>query len=75
MREVTVENSGGAARAGLRVTVNGREMTAKPSYLGEATLPVAVFGADADELTYTVEVTFPDLPLPSVTEQRTVRVD
>jgi hypothetical protein len=36
---------------------------------------VAVFGADADELTYSVEVTFPDLPLPPVTESRTVRVD
>ena len=33
------------------------------------------YGADADELTYTVEVTFPDLPLPSVTEQRTVTVE
>jgi replicative superfamily II helicase len=75
LREVPVENTGGAARAGLRVTVNGREMTAKPSYLGETTLPVAVFGADADELTYTVEVAFPDLPLPSVREERRVRVE
>ncbi len=74
MREVTVANNGGGARAGLRVTVNGREMTAKPSYLGQATLPVAVFGADADELEYTVEVTFPNRPLPPVTASRTVDV-
>ncbi|MBX0296104.1 DEAD/DEAH box helicase [Haloarcula nitratireducens] len=74
MREVTVANNGGGARAGLRVTVNGREMTAKPSYLGQTTLPVAVFGADADELTFTVEVTFPNRPLPPVTQSRTVRI-
>ncbi|WP_276273919.1 DEAD/DEAH box helicase [Haloarcula litorea] len=72
--EVTVANNGGGVRAGLRVTVNGREMTAKPSYLGQTTLPVAVFGADADELTYTVEVAFPDEPLPPVTRSRTVEV-
>ncbi|PSP86100.1 DEAD/DEAH box helicase [Halobacteriales archaeon QS_6_64_34] len=75
MREVTVANNGGSARAGLRVTVNGREMTAKPAYLGQATLPVAVFGADADELTFTVEVTFPDQPLDPVTSSRTVTVE
>ncbi len=74
MREVTVANDGGDARAALRVTVNGREMTAKPSYLGEATLPVAVFGADADELRFTVEVAFPDLPLAPITDNRTVTV-
>jgi len=75
MREVTVANNGGSARAGLRVTVNGREMTAKPAYLGQTTLPVAVFGADADELTFTVEVTFPDQPLDPVTSSRTVTVE
>ncbi|WP_324759991.1 DEAD/DEAH box helicase [Haloarcula montana] len=74
MREVTVSNEGGDARAALRVTVNGREMTTKPSYLGEATLPVAVFGADTDELRFTVEVAFPDLPLQPVTDSRTVSV-
>jgi len=74
MREVTVANNGGGARAGLRVTVNGREMTAKPSYLGQTTLPVGVFGADADELTFTVEVTFPNQPLDPVTSSRTVSV-
>ena len=75
MREVTVANNGGGARAGLRVTVNGREMTAKPAYLGQTTLPVAVFGADTDELTFTVEVTFPDQPLDPVTSSRTVGVE
>jgi replicative superfamily II helicase len=74
MREVTVANNGGGARAGLRVTVNGREMTAKPAYLGQTTLPVAVFGADTEELTFTVEVTFPDHPLDPVTSSRTVTV-
>ncbi len=68
MREVTVENTGGSARAGLRVTVNGREMTAKPSYLGQATLPVAVFGADADELTFTVEDAFSAMSFGTITE-------
>jgi replicative superfamily II helicase len=74
MREVTVANNGGGAHAGLRVTVNGREMTAKPSYLGQANLPVAVFGADTDELTFTVEVSFPNRPLPPITDSRTVTV-
>ena len=74
MCEVTVRNTGGGARAGVRVTVNGREMTAKPAYLGEAAVPVAVFGADAASLTYTVEVTFPDLPLPPVTRERSVDI-
>ncbi|MBX0322327.1 DEAD/DEAH box helicase [Halomicroarcula sp. F13] len=74
MCEVTVANNAGGARAGLRVTVNGREMTAKPAYLGQTNLPVAVFGADADELEYTVEVSYPNLPLPPVTSSRTVDV-
>jgi replicative superfamily II helicase len=77
MREVRVRNHGEGARAGLRVTVNGTEMTASETYLdGEATVPVAVFGApDADELAYAVEVTFPELPLEPVVETRTVRVE
>jgi len=75
MREVVVANNGGGARAGLRVTVNGREMTAKPSYLGQAKLPVGVFGADADELEFTVEISFPDRPLDPVTSTRTVSIE
>jgi replicative superfamily II helicase len=73
--EVRVRNVGGDARAGLRVTVNGVEMTARDRYLGEATLPVGVFGGDADELRFTVEVAFPDLPVHPVVETRTVRVE
>jgi uncharacterized membrane protein len=65
---------GGAARAGIRVTVNGVEMTTKASYLGEATVPVGVFGGDADELEFAVEVVFPELPLHPSVETRTVRV-
>jgi len=74
MREVTVRSVGGAARAGIRVTVNGVEMTTKASYLGEATVPVGVFGGDADELEFAVEVVFPELPLHPSVETRTVRV-
>ncbi|MFB6152314.1 MAG: DEAD/DEAH box helicase [Haloarculaceae archaeon] len=75
MREVRVRNVGGDARAGLRVTVNGVEMTTGARYLGEATLPVGVFGGDADELEFAVEVAFPDLPLAPLVETRTVRVE
>ncbi|MEF8884097.1 MAG: DEAD/DEAH box helicase [Haloarculaceae archaeon] len=75
MREVRVRNVGGDARAGVRVTANGVEMTGKNAYLGESTVPVGVFGADAEELTYAVEVAFPDLPLQPVSFERTVRVE
>ena len=74
MREVRVRNVGGDARAGIRVTVNGVEMTGKNAYLGESTVPVGVFGGDADELIYAVEVAFPELPLQLVVAERTVRV-
>ncbi|WP_247005707.1 DEAD/DEAH box helicase [Halorientalis litorea] len=75
MCEVTVRNDGDGARAGVRVTVNGREMTATESYLGTETLPVGVFGGDTDELRFTVTVTFPELPLEPVSASRTVRVE
>jgi replicative superfamily II helicase len=75
MREVRVRNVGGDARAGLRVTVNGVEMTTKDSYLGEATLPVGVFGGDADRLEFAVEVAFPELPVHPTVEARTVRIE
>ncbi|MFC7132970.1 MULTISPECIES: DEAD/DEAH box helicase [Salinibaculum] len=74
LHEVTVRTTAGSARAGLRVTVNGREMTRKDSYLGETTLPVAVFGGDDADLEFSVHVTFPDLPLPPVVHSRSVRV-
>jgi len=74
LREVTVRTTAGSARAGVRVTVNGREMTRTATYLGEETVPVGVFGGDATDLTYAVTVVFPDLPLPPVERTRTVRV-
>ena len=73
--EVGVTNTGGGARAGLRVTVNDVEMTETASYLGTETLPVPVFGGDPDTLRFAVEVVFPELPLSPVTETRTVWVD
>ncbi len=74
MCEVGVRSTGGGARAGVRVTVNDVEMTATTTYLGETNVPVGVFGADHAELTYAVEVTFPELPLAPVREERVVRV-
>ncbi len=75
MREVTVRDEGGGARAGVRVTVNGHEMTETTTYLGTCTVPVAVFGGDAEELELAVRVAFPELPLPEVVETRTVVVE
>ena len=74
LHEVTVRTAAGAARAGLRVTVNGVEMTAKDSYLGATELPVALFGSDTDRLELAVRVAFPDLPLPPSVHTRTVTV-
>ncbi|QZP36454.1 DEAD/DEAH box helicase [Halobaculum magnesiiphilum] len=75
--EVTVRNVGGAARAGIRVTANGVEMTEKTLYLSdETTVPVGVFGARGEtELRYEVEVVYPELPLLPETDSRIVRVD
>ncbi|WP_049924506.1 DEAD/DEAH box helicase [Halopiger djelfimassiliensis] len=76
VREVTVRNVGEAARAGIRVTVNGVEMTSTATYLrDEETVPVGVFGADADELEFTVSVAFPEVPLVPAAETRTVSVE
>jgi replicative superfamily II helicase len=74
LREVTVTSTAGDARAWLAVTVNGVRMTTKTTYLGETTLPVGVFGGDADTLEFTVRVAYPELPLEPVTRSRTVRV-
>ncbi|MFW5939311.1 MAG: DEAD/DEAH box helicase [Halolamina sp.] len=75
MCELTVRNTGGGARAGIRVTVNDTEMTETATYLGDSvTVPAPVFGADADELQFVVEVTFPELQLAPVRETRTVLV-
>ncbi|XVH32732.1 DEAD/DEAH box helicase [Haloferacaceae archaeon DSL9] len=75
--EVTVRTVGGGARAGIRVTVNDVEMHEKALYLSDATtVPVGVFGTPTDDsLDYTVEVTFPDLPLFPIRETRTVAVE
>ncbi|WP_290815954.1 DEAD/DEAH box helicase [Halovivax sp.] len=76
VREVTVRNRGDAARAEILATVNGVEMTSVDTYLrGEETVPVGVFGADADELEYAVSVAFPELPLVPAAETRTVVVE
>jgi replicative superfamily II helicase len=75
VHEVAVENTGGSARTGIRVTVNDVEMTRKTTYLSDATrVPVGVFGATDDELTFRIEVSFPDLPLLPVHEERVVDV-
>ena len=77
MCEVGIATISGAARTGIRVTVNDVEMTETTTYLdGETTMPVGVFGPpDADELEFVVEVVFPDLPLMPVRATRTVRVE
>jgi replicative superfamily II helicase len=73
--EVTVRNVGEPARAGIRVTVNGIEMTSANTYLRDTeTVPVGVFGADAEELEFTVSVVFPEEPLVPLEESRTVDV-
>ncbi len=75
MAEVTVRNAGDGTPSGIRVTVNGIEMSETTRYLGETTVPVGVFGGDADELTYEVEVSFPDEPLGPIADSRTVVVE
>ncbi len=75
MYDVTVRNGGGGARAEVRVTVNGVEMSTERSYLGTVTLPVGVFGGDPDELEFEIEVAFANLPLAPTSETRTVRVE
>ena len=73
--EVTVRNVGEPARAGIRVTVNEVEMTSTNTYLRDAeTVPVGVFGADADVLEFTVSVAFPEEPLVPVEATQTVKV-
>jgi hypothetical protein len=75
MCEITVRTTAGSAAVGIRVTVNGVEMNEKRCYLSDETaVPVGVFGADED-LEFTVEVTFPELPLPPVRASRSVTVD
>lgn len=72
--EVEIESTAGGANAAVRVTVNEVEMTETETFLGSTTVPVGVFGGNAEELTYSIEVVFPDLPLQPVVESRSVRV-
>ena len=72
--EVAIRNQGGGATAGVRATVNGIEMTASDTYLGETSVPVAA-AADGDDLAFEIEVAFPGLPVHPVVEKRTVRVE
>ncbi len=83
--EVTVRNVGEPGRAGIRVTVRDCasnapdkevEMTSTSTYLSDTeTVPVGIFGADADELAFTVHVVFPEEPLVPIAETRTVSVE
>jgi len=74
--EVVVRNDAGGAAAGVAVTVNGVEMTETSGYLDdELSVPVGVFGANADELEFEVTVSFSDLPLVPVTDTRTVSIE
>jgi replicative superfamily II helicase len=75
MAEVTVRNEGDGTPVGIRVTVNGIEMSETTRYLGETTVPVGVFGGDAEELTYEVTVSFSELPLRPVSDSRVVDVE
>ena len=75
MGEVTIRNDGDGSPAGVRVTVNGIEMSETTRYLGETTVPIGVFGGDAEALTYELEVAFSELPIRPVTDSRTVRVE
>jgi len=50
-------------------------MTSTNPYLrDEETVPVGVFGADAEELEFTVSVAFPETPLIPIEASRTVDV-
>ncbi|WP_265109213.1 DEAD/DEAH box helicase [Halosolutus halophilus] len=76
---VTVNDRGSDApsnRSGTDGPDDGVEMTSTNTYLRDAeTVPIGVFGADADELEFTVSVAFPEEPLLPIEETRTVRVE
>ncbi|MFB6298795.1 MAG: DEAD/DEAH box helicase [Halobacteriales archaeon] len=74
IREVTVRTTAGNAQVGVRVLANGTEMTTKSGFLSDTlTVPVAIFGG-ADTIEFTIEVTFPELPLSPITDSRTVEL-
>ncbi len=75
VQEVRIRNLASPTSVGIRVTVNGIEMTQTSTYLRDTeTVPIGVFGANADELEYTVSVAFPEEPLLPVEASRTVDV-
>ncbi|NKE36891.1 DEAD/DEAH box helicase [Natronococcus sp. JC468] len=64
-----------SSQSGTNVPDDGVEMTSTSTYLrDEETVPVGVFGADADELEFRVSVAFPEQPLVPLEERRTVEV-
>ncbi|MFB6309642.1 MAG: DEAD/DEAH box helicase [Salinirussus sp.] len=63
LHEVTIKSAFGSARASAVVQVNGVEMTRTTTRLGTVTLPIAVFGSEADSLQFAVRVIFPTLPI------------
>ncbi len=75
MHDVTVSSTAGGARVGIALLVNGVEMTTTTTYLGQATVPLGVFGAPVESLEFCVRITFPALPLDPLERTRTVRVD
>ncbi|WP_293031763.1 DEAD/DEAH box helicase [Natronococcus sp.] len=64
-----------SSQSGTNVPDGGVEMTSTSTYLRETeTVPVGVFGADADALEFRVSVAFPEEPLVPLEERRTVEV-
>ncbi|ELY54461.1 DEAD/DEAH box helicase [Natronolimnohabitans innermongolicus] len=69
------ESDAASSQPGTDVPDDGVEMTSTNTYLRtEDTVPVGVFGADADALEFTVSVAFPEEPLLPIEETRTVDV-
>jgi hypothetical protein len=73
--EVAVRNGGDGVDAGVRVTVNGVEMTASTEFLGAATVPVAAVGRDRHAHAFPVEVWVTGHPRHSDVEEPTVTVE
>ena len=71
--EIEITNSGDGATVGVVVTVNGVEMTTQTTYLTDrSSVPVGVYGGDAETLEFNVTVVTPRLPLAPIQEVRTV---
>jgi len=73
--EITVRNAGAPTAVGIRLTVNGVEMTADETYLSDVTtIGAGVFGADESTLEFELCISVADEPLKPVSESRTVTV-